>query len=349
MLVAVVSAARIAKDADLNSNMVAEGRTEDGGDLNVDQYILAWNDPFGSIQMTPYTENKGWEFVVPAICRDTGAWVKVNKHMGALKGTHCTLVTCEVAGSVKATALDDCPKNTFTTDIWEKDKPARVLDSNDAHVAINGYVFQGPRHGAPPQSGHRNSLMALSKTTPTEIGWEFSMSDFKSATPKFKEWDARSPNCRDRLALWSDYGIVPKDNSSLTECKNKRNEKVSNCQAEWKTKSETQTAWEWKEMMSKANPSIDMEGVRKVFPDCTGWCDKESCMVTPVPADVKRDEKRSFKILQSKKRDCEDELDKYAEKHMRKCENADTFCFALWEDLRPCAMTYGLPREPRQL
>jgi hypothetical protein len=348
MLVAEVSAVRVSNLVDSNSNILTDTRMEDGDDLNIDQYILSWNDPFGSIQMTRYFE-KGWEFVVPVLCRDKGVWMKVNKHMGPLKGTHCMLVTCELTGLVKSTALENCPKGTFSTDIWEKDKPDRVIISSDAMVAIKGYVFQGPRYGAPPQSGHRNSVMDLSKTTPTEIGWEFSMSAFPSSvTPRFKEWNARSPNCHDKLELWSSYGIVPQNESSLTECKLKRNDEVLKCQAEWKAKLDAQTAWEWKEMLSKVQPA-DMKDVRKIFPDCTGWCDKEGCAQKPVPAYVTRDESKFVKLLQSKKRDCEDELDKYAQKHMNKCENIDTFCFGLWEELRPCAMTYGLPNEPQKI
>jgi len=344
ILVAGVSASRLANEIGSRSQMTVGTHMEDGGGLKPNQYILTWYDPFGSTAMTRYME-KGWEFVIPVLCQEKGVWVKINKHMAPSAARHCMLVTCESTGAVNFIASDTCPKGTLSNDIWDQDRPHRVLDTNDAKVALNGYVFKGPRSGPPPEkNGYKKSLMDLSKTMSTDRGWEFDMKNFPAgSTPDFKEWIPRSPNCRDDLQGWSSYGVVPRNESSLTECKLKRDEKMLTCQAGWTSKIGTQTAWQWKEF----GPVSDMEGLKRVFPYCTKWCQKESCYTKPVPESVTRDEAAFMKVFNSNKKDCEDELDAYAKKRQHKCETIEgLFCFQSWEEFHPCAMTYTLPTEP---
>jgi len=345
VLIAGASAVRTVNENVLTSQRMVETQREDGSNLNADQYVLTWFDPFGSIAMAP-SMAKGWEFVVPVICRDSGVWVKVNKIMGQLQGHHCFLVTCEAAGGITVVALDDCPKGTFSHDVWEKEKPDRLLENSDAMVALNGYVFKAPRMGAPPQKGSKGSLMDLRNERNTSMGWEFDMSKFPaSVTPKFTNWADRSPDCRDTLQAWSSYGVVPHDESSLAECKLKRDEEVLKCSADWDAKIGKQTAWQWK---AYGEPKAsDMKEVKKAFPHCTAWCEKENCYVSPEPVYVTRDEDAFLTLFNSKKRDCEIELDNYAEKHRRRCENKGLFCFTSWSELQPCAMTYALPKDPK--
>jgi len=344
ILVVGASAVRVANEHALTPQVMTGIRSGDGDNLEANQYILTWFDPVGSIAMARYID-KGWDLVVPAVCRDDGVWVKVNKLMGTSQGEHCFLVTCEAAGGVQVDALDACPKGTFSNDIWEKEKPDRVLENGDAMIALNGYVFNSPRFGAPPKKGGKGSLMDLRKERNTSMGWEFDMSKFPPSILKFKTWYDREPNCRDTLREWSSYGVVPHDESSLAECKLKRDKEVLQCSAEWDAKIGQQTAWQWK---AYGKPQVsDMKEVKRVFPYCTAWCEKENCYVNPEPAYVTRDKDAFMTLFNSKKRDCEIELDKYAEKHRRRCENKGLFCFTAWSELQPCAMTYALPKKPQ--
>mmetsp|Transcript_115185 Transcript_115185/g.229438 ORF Transcript_115185/g.229438 Transcript_115185/m.229438 type:complete len:345 (+) Transcript_115185:57-1091(+) len=327
---ALASAMRSTIEANITASAPAKSES-----LQPNQYILGWYDPFGTEVMQKYLK-RGWQFVVPALCREKGLWFKVNEQMESSSARHCLKVTCHLSGAVSAEFMSRCVWTYCQADL-DCGKDGNLLTYGDANVLVDGNnIHTAPRNGAPNKN---NILMNSATFKKHDGGLEFRMSDWYSNLPRAVSWYAGGSNCRDQLAQWKEYGIVPRNEESLARCKFKRGQKVSACQAQWNSKIGTQTAWMWKEL----GPPSDMNGARKVFPGCTTWCDKASCYQNEVPVSEERSKDAFMKMFNSWKRTCEIELDAYAKKRVAKCNNVDGFCLASWEELLPCAEMYPLP------
>mmetsp|Transcript_35830 Transcript_35830/g.83367 ORF Transcript_35830/g.83367 Transcript_35830/m.83367 type:complete len:364 (-) Transcript_35830:48-1139(-) len=305
------------------------------------QYILDWFDPFGTDIIAKDIERRKWEFVVPVLCRKKGLWLKVNKLMKERPGHHCVTVTCAISGSITAEPLLECPYG----DIFRRTQdnmPDRLFDTNRANVVSRDLVWKTPMSGLPPAKGVDGSIMSLNALPETDRGWEFlNVARLQLARSQFVAWPGPAPFCQEASRKWKQYDLSPEDEGALAACQSRAEEEREQCSEKWNQRIGVQTAWMWKELGNPTGPDA-----KAAFPGCTAWCEEVRCDVALAPQELRRDKKAIISLFNSHKYTCEQELDKYAAKTLRRCTGEGSFCFEPWAELEPCAEFLALPQEP---